>query len=64
MFLKLKDWVFNLDHVNAVTVYGKTIYVYCTNDDSPYEIRYESEEESGDVFQKMLKFLDSIKPRE
>ena len=64
MFLKLKDWVFNLDHVNAVTVYGKTTYVYCTNDDSPYEICYESEEESRDVFQKMLKFLDSIKPRE
>ena len=60
MFLKLEDWVFNLDHINAVGRQGKIIYVYCTNDDSCYEVHYDSEEEAKDEFQKMLKYLDLI----
>lgn len=62
MFIKLKDWVFNLDQIDAVTVYGKTIYVYCTNSASAYEVKYNSEEESKDVFQKMLNFAKIFRP--
>lgn len=64
MFLKLEDWVFNLDHINSIGRQGKTIFVYCTNDDSRYEIHYDSEKETEDAFQKMLKYLDLINPKE
>lgn len=64
MFLKLEDWVFNLDHINSVGRQGKAIFVYCTNDDSRYEIHYDSEKEAEDALQKMLKYLDLVNPRD
>ena len=64
MFLKLEDYVFNLDHIDAIGRHEKTIFVYCTNDDSCYEVHYDSEEETEDAFQKMLKYLDLVNPRD